>query len=139
MRTGLERCVNLWVHVDGEVLGLHDLLIPRCYRFINPNLKSVPNDGIDAIRDVSSWQFLHFSGLCWKRSCYYWEIPCVIKHRICAQSFEMWNLNRLHRRRFDDRPSAACQVTEVELKMKMMKYLRWLTYYCHGLITWEAR
>ena len=52
MLAGLERFVNLWIHVDGHVLIIQDLCIPLGNLPIDPLLEGLSNYSIDYICNI---------------------------------------------------------------------------------------
>ena len=96
MLTGLKSRENFWIHVDGEILIGHYLLIPCSYHLIYPQFEAVSHDGVNHVCQIGPWKLFYFSGLFWESLSHLWEILRMVKHRLRAQSFKMRHLDSLH-------------------------------------------
>ena len=52
MLTGHEGVINLWIHINGEVLVLDDLGISLVDLTVDPLLKDWTDNGVDHICDI---------------------------------------------------------------------------------------
>ena len=52
MLAGLERFVDLWIHIDGHVLIIQDFRIPLGDLPIDPLLEGLSNNSIDYICNI---------------------------------------------------------------------------------------
>ena len=75
MLAGLERREDAWVHVDGEVLLRHDLVVPGLDGTVDPVPEWLANDGVDDVGQVASGQLLYLSRLDRQRQCYGRPVP----------------------------------------------------------------
>jgi hypothetical protein len=70
--------VYLRIHVDGEVLLLHDLIVPLRDLAIHPLLEEVADNRVDNVGEISSRQLVNFSRLQWEALSNRWPVASVV-------------------------------------------------------------
>ena len=111
MLTGHEGGIDLWIHIDGEVLVLDDLGVTLVDLAVDPLFEDGTNDGVDNVGDVLPRQLLHLTLLRRQRPRHIWPVPGVVQHGLGGEAFEVGNLDGLNLRGFDPPPPAIGEVT----------------------------
>ena len=93
MLAGFEGGVNIAVHIDREVLLLHDLIVSCLDSLVHPVPEWCTHDGVDYVCQVGTWKLFYLSGLHRKCFCYCWPLLCVVEHQVHGQAFKVRDAN----------------------------------------------
>ena len=88
--------VDIWVHIDRQILLFNDFVVSRLDHGINPCLKNLTNAGVNDVGYVLSWQNMDGSFFYWKCISYRWPVSSMIQHGLNIEPIKVWNLNRFY-------------------------------------------